>query len=124
LRALTDYSQGAASQEYGNVFNRALQGQTFNRDTAFGNADRALNSYMASRDTFWGDNDRLFNRNFSLAGLGQSSAAGVGNAIGNYGNNMAGLLTNQGNANASASIGRGNAISGGIDSGVDAYARR
>jgi hypothetical protein len=124
LRALTDYSQGAASQEYGNVFNRALQGQTFNRDTSFGNADRALNSYMASRDTFWGDNDRLFGRNFSLAGLGQNAAAGVGNSIGQYGQSMNALITGQGNANASASIGRGNAIAGGINGGLDAYARR
>jgi hypothetical protein len=79
---------------------------------------------MASRDTFWGDNDRLFGRNFSLAGLGQNAAAGVGNSIGQYGQSMNALITGQGNANASASIGRGNAIAGGINGGLDAYARR
>lgn len=124
LRGLTDYIGNAASQEYGNVFARQLAGDTFNRDTSFGNQDRALNSYIASRDTFWGDNDRLFGRNFSLASLGQNAAAGYGNQLGAYGNNISDLYTNQGNANAGRAIGVGNAISGGIAGGVDAYGRR
>lgn len=140
LRSLAQYQGDLASQEYGNVFNRALQGDTFNRDTAFGNQDRALNSfvassnaslgqqqaglnaYLANRDTFWGDNDRLFGRNFSLASLGQNAATGYGNNLGQYGANGGNLYTNQGNSNAASTIAQGNALSGGIYGGLNGYA--
>lgn len=118
IKDLLNYGQGAASAEFQNVFNRDLAGQTFNRDTAFGNQDRALNSYLASRDTFWGDTDRLFGRNFSLAQLGENAAAGYGNNLGQYGAGGSDTLTGIGNSGAAGTIGTGNAIAGGIGKGA------
>lgn len=42
LKDLSSWAQNFASQEYGNVFDRALQSFVTNRDTAFGGYDREL----------------------------------------------------------------------------------
>lgn len=44
-KALQDYGQGAASQEYGNAFNRALLGYTTNRDTNAQNFGQQMDVY-------------------------------------------------------------------------------
>ncbi len=134
LKDLQRQQSGLAANTYQQVFNNQMAGQGFNRDTAFGNQDRALNSYvagnqaglnayMANRDTYWGDTDRLFGRNFSLASLGQNAASGYGNNLGQYGANGGNLYTNQGNSNASSTIGQANAMNNGIQNGVDIYAQ-
>jgi hypothetical protein len=99
-----------------------LLGDTFNRDTAFGNADRALNSYMASRDTLWGDTDRLFNRNFSLASLGQNAAGNYGNNLALYGQGGSDAIYGAGNARSAGATATGNAINSGIQNGANLYA--
>lgn len=93
---MTDYAQGAASQEYGNAYNR------FQIDRA-----SRLNPLQA------------------LAGQAQSGANTLGSAAQNYGNaaasnftnagnNQANALMSAGNANASGYMGTANALSGGV----------
>ncbi len=80
IKALLEYNQGAASQEYNSAFNR-----------------------------FQTQQGNIFGRLSSIAGLGQNAAAGVGNqgvATGaNIGNNIIGA----GNAAAAGQIGAANA---------------
>ena len=98
---MTDYAQGAASQEYGNAYNRFQ-------------ADRA------------GQLGPLQ----SLAGQAQSGANTLGGAAQNYGNNLSANYTNAGNnqannlmsagnANASGYMGMANAISNSVGQGLN-----
>lgn len=85
LRGAQDYTQGLASQEYGNAFNR-----------------------------FQTQRSNIYNSLASIAGLGQTSlgqttAAGT-TAAGNIGTNIA----NAGAAQAGGIVGQANAISGGL----------
>lgn len=85
LKGLEDYTQGMASQEYGNAFNR-----------------------------FQTQRSNIYNTLASIAGLGQTSlgqttAAGT-TAAGNIGANIA----NAGAAQAGGTVGSANAISGGL----------
>jgi hypothetical protein len=88
LKALTRYNQDAASQEYGNAYNRF-------------NADR----------------DRRFSRLSSLAGMGQAAVNNMSNINQNYHNNVSGNLTGLGNAQAGAAVAQANgqqAFTGGL----------
>ena len=100
---LTNYAQGAASQEYGNAYNR-----------------------------FQTNRANLLNPLQSLAGQAQSSANTLGGAAQNYGNVGSANLTNAGNAqasnliaggnaNASGYMGTANAISGGVGQGLNYF---
>jgi hypothetical protein len=95
-KALTRYSQGVASDEFGNAFNR-----------------------------FTTEKTNGFNRLASLAGVGQTAANNIGQAgqsaygtIANAGQNASSQiqnnLTGAGNARASAYTGTANAINNGI----------
>jgi hypothetical protein len=65
---------------------------------------------------FEGDKTNVFNRLAAMAGIGQT-ANSVNAAAGmSTGNNIASLLTAQGNANAASHIAQGNAMSGGVTS--------
>lgn len=114
-KALNDYAQGSASQEYGNVYNRALQ------------------NYNTNYNTFTNDQTNLFNRLQALAGGGQTSAnqlssAGVNaaNTNANIGltsaNNIGNSLQNAANATGSGYINQANAINGAIKSGTGSLA--
>jgi hypothetical protein len=106
-KALTDYNQNAASGEYGNVYNRALQ------------------NYNTNYNTFTNDQTNLFNRLMALQSGGQVSAnnlsasgiTAAGNAA-NIGLTSAGQIgqqyNNAGAANASGYINSANAINGAI----------
>lgn len=106
-KALTDYNQNAASGEYGNVYNRALQ------------------NYNTNYNTFTNDQTNTFNRLAALSGQGQVSAnnlsasgiTAAGNAA-NIGLTSAGQIgqniNNAGAANASGYINSANAINGAI----------
>jgi hypothetical protein len=89
---LTNYAQGAASQEYGNAFNR----------------------YQTQRSAKLAPLQ-------SLAGVGQSTAGTVGNAAQSYGNNAANLITGAGNATAAGQVGAANALTSAIGQGVSQY---
>lgn len=100
---LMNYGQGAASQEYGNAFNR-----------------------------FQTNRSNMLNPLQSLAGMAQTANGAIGNAAGAYGANVGNNLTstaNQignnmmgaGNARASGYVGGANAINGGISQGINNY---
>lgn len=104
-KALDQYSQGMASQNYQNAYNNALQG--FNTNYGIWNNDR----------------NNLFSRYASLSGLGQNSAAGLNANAGNMANMYnSNLLTtggqigsayqNEAQGIASADIGKGQAYAG------------
>lgn len=79
LKELTKYSQGVASDEYNNAYNRF-------------NADR----------------DRRFNRLSALAGVGQTANTQVVNNNQNYANQVSGNQIGLGNSIASANIAQSN----------------
>jgi hypothetical protein len=85
LKALMEYNQGAASQEYGSAFDR-----------------------------FQTQQGNIFQRLSSVAGMGQNAAAGVGQqgvaTAGNIGSNIVGAA----NAGAAGQIGAANAYGGAL----------
>ena len=92
LQGMQNYAQGAASQEYGNAFNR----------------------YQTQRGN-------IYNTLANIAGLGQT-AQGQANQIGqNYANNQTGLITASGNAQAAGQVGVANALSGGLNGAGSSY---
>lgn len=92
LKGITDYGQNMASQEYQNAFNR----------------------YQINRA------NRL-NPLQSLAGQGQSATNTLTNASGVLGQNMSNNIMAAGNANASGYMGGANAVSSGVNSGLNYY---
>jgi len=98
LKGITRYGQEAASQEYGNAYNRALTGYNANR----------------------GAQDTQYNRLASMAGLGQTAMGQTQNAAQNYATNVGNTFQGQGNAMAASTVGGANAITGGISSGINA----
>lgn len=89
---MTNYAQGAASQEYGNAFNRF---QT--------NRSNQLNPLQ------------------SLAGQAQTATNQIANDAGTYGARAGGLMVDSGKARASGYIGSSNAWTDGISGGIKAY---
>lgn len=102
LKDLTAFSQGLASDEIQNAFNRRLQSMGFNRGT------------------FWGNQENAFGRLNSVAGQGGAAAS-------QYAGNASDLYTGQGDANAAATANRANAwnstVRGLGDFGYDLYQR-
>lgn len=98
LQGITDYAQGAASQEYSNAFSR-YQADTMNKYN-MSNANRGQN----------------LNRLQSLAGIGQTAVGQLGNAGQNYGSsaNQAGqsYANNAGNLMASGANAQGQGAMG------------
>jgi hypothetical protein len=92
LKGLTNYAQGAASQEYQNAFNR----------------------YQAERSA-------LLNPLQSLAGIGQSATSQVGAAGQNYANAASDLTTSGAAARASGYVGSSNALNQAIGGASNAY---
>lgn len=93
LKALMDYNQASASQEYGAAFDR-----------------------------FQTQQGNIFQRLSSLADRGQASAAGVGNQAVATGGNIGANIIGAGNASAAGTIGSANAIGGALsDIGAWAY---
>ncbi len=104
---LDAYSQGLAQQDYGNVYNQALQ------------------QYQLGYNQYEQNQSNLFNRYASLAGLGQTSAATLGNQNTGLANSAAGTLLNTGAqvgqqynnigaATASGYVGATNSAAGGL----------
>ncbi len=97
LRALMDYGQNQASQEYGNVYNRRSA-----------------------------ENTQGFNRLASLADIGQTAESGIGRSQQNMGTNLSNLAlgnaTAQGNAGMAQAGAWGGAIGGASRAFGDYYA--
>lgn len=93
LEALNNYAQGAATQNYQQVFNNDLSSwnqnfmnnlgaYTTNANIGKGafdtNYTNAFNEYLTAANIFNTNSSNLFNRNFSLATLGQNAATAGG----------------------------------------------
>jgi hypothetical protein len=91
LKDLAGYSQGLASQEYGNAYNRAL-GQ-----------------YTLAHDIFEQNQGNLFNRLSGIAGTGQQATGQLGQAGSAYGQSAGNIITGAGDARAAGTVGVGNA---------------
>jgi hypothetical protein len=129
LAALTRYGQDYASNEYQNVYNRALTGYNTNFNTALGsyntNVNNALNAYNTRFNAYNIGQGNTFNRLAALSGSGQTTATTLGNLGANMASNTANLLTQQGNAGAAGVLGSAQAINSGLNSvvgGVNNYA--
>lgn len=85
LAGLQDYTQGQASQEYGNAFNR----------------------YQTQRGN-------IYNTLASIAGFGQTSLGQTGQASSQAGANIGQAISNAGSATAAGQIGSANALGGSI----------
>ena len=85
LAGLQDYTQGQASQEYGNAFNR-----------------------------FQTQRGNIYNTLASIAGLGQTSLGQTGQASGQAGANIGQAISNAGSAAAAGTVGAANAYGGAI----------
>jgi hypothetical protein len=106
--ALQQYGQQYAQNDYTNVYNQALQ------------------QYQQSYNQYENNQSNLFNRYASIAGLGQTSAAQLGNqgqaAAGNVANisltggaQIGQQLNNAAAAQASGYVGGANALGGGLN---------
>lgn len=111
-KALDDYNQGSASQEYQNTYNRSLQ------------------NYNTNYNTFTNDQTNTFNRLMALFNGGQVSANQLSASGITSANNAANIgltsaanigqqLNNAGAATASGYVGRANAINGAINGGTN-----
>jgi len=92
LTGLQDYTQGLASQEYQNAFNRNIAQKT-----------------------------NIYNTLAGIAGIGQTAQGQTGQAAGAYGQNAANLMTGGAAAQAAGQVGMANAISGGLGNVMNTY---
>jgi hypothetical protein len=92
LQGLTDYGQGAASQEYQNAFNR-FQGQRTN----------------------------IYNTLAGIAGIGQTAQGQTTNLAKDVSGNIGQATIGIGNAYAGGQIGAANALSGGFQNAANSY---
>ena len=92
LRGLTEYGQGAASQEYANAFNR-----------------------------FQTERGNIYNTLAGMAGIGQAGQSQANQLASNYMNAQTQLGVGLGQAQAAGQIGQANAISGGLQNAGNMY---
>lgn len=83
--------------------------------------DYSSGEYGKAYDRFNNDRTTQFNRLSSLAGVGQTANAQLGQAGQNFANNQAGLMTGIGNAQAAGQMGQANAIGGALNGGANAW---
>lgn len=104
---INDYAQNSASNEYGNVYNRAL------------------GTYQTNQQNFNQNNNNLYSRLAGVSGQGLSAAGSLGGLLQSGASNVAGInastgsqvgqdLQNQGAARASGYVGSANAWMGAL----------
>jgi hypothetical protein len=132
MQGISDYIQGAASQEYGNWWGR--QAQRLGMDLAQWNQDRNVfdtnqNMDLARRDNIF-ESDRSYNTGrwdqgtanlFQLSGMGQNAAAGTAAAGQNYANAMTANNNARASVQGNAAIAMGNGINSAINGAATAY---
>jgi hypothetical protein len=92
LQGLINYGQGAASQEYGNAFNR-----------------------------FQTQRGNIYNNLASIAGLGQTSLSQTGQLASNTAQGVGNAVAGAGTAIGAGQIGAANALSGGLQGAGNSY---
>lgn len=105
LKAMNQYTQNFASNEYSNAYNRAIQNYTTN-----------FNVDQANRANTW-------NRLSQLSGSGLTAASGLNQAGQQYATNAGNLMTQGANAQAAGTIGVANAWNAGISNLSDLAAK-
>lgn len=111
-KAINNYAQQDASNEYGNVYGRAL------------------GEYQQNYNQFQQGQANQYNRLAGISGAGQVSAGQLGqggaqasgnisNILGNMGNQIGNNINNAGAATASGYVGAANALNGGIGGAVN-----
>ena len=115
--ALTDYAQGAASQEYQNQFNRYQTGlQDYMQQEGF-NADQYNQAYNRQM----GIEQNQFNQYAGIAGVGQTASNQLANAGQNYATNTSNLAMNQGNNAATNATNQGNIWGGVVNNATNQF---
>lgn len=121
LKEAARYGQDYASNEYGNVYNRALS----QYQTNFGDK---LSEYNTNYNTFANDQSNQYNRLASLAGVGQTANSQLSQSGQAAASNVAGINSNFANQAGNNAISAGNSISAGlvgagnaINSGINNY---
>jgi hypothetical protein len=94
LKGITDYSQGQASQEYGNAYQR----------------------YQTNRAN-------QLNPLTGILGMGQTATNNTSTAAGQTGQGLAQSYGNEGQARASGYVGMGNALTNALGQGASMYAQ-
>lgn len=130
LAALTRYGQDYASNEYQNVYNRALQGYQTNFGDSLNayqtnlsgalnayntNVNTGLNAYNTQLNAYNTGQQNAFARLLALSGMGQS-AVNTGASLGaNNAAAIANLLTGKGQAAAAGTLGQAQAWNAGLN---------
>jgi hypothetical protein len=136
LKGLNKFAQDYASNEYGNVYNRArgsydtnfnqgLQAYNTNYNTAYQPWQSNFNNAYQSWSGNLGAQNQGYNQLFSLANMGygaagQQGALGTayagqaGNLLGSQATNTGNLITGAGNAASAGTIGQANAFNQGL----------
>jgi hypothetical protein len=124
LKALARYGQDYASNEYQNVYSRALQGYNTNFTDALNsyntnltgqqniyntNVANALSGYQTRFNTYNTDQTNAYNRLAALSGVGQTAANTLATTGAANSNAIANLLTDQGSAAAAGTLGSASA---------------
>lgn len=96
LQAAENYGQNFASNEYGNVY------------------ARAMGTYNTNYGAFENQQANTFNRLSSIAGLGQNATAQINQAGQNTANNVTGINTNLANQNSGLITDQGSVLASGL----------
>ena len=107
LQAAENYGQNFASNEYGNVYNRALN--TYNA-----NYQSGLGAFDTNYNVFENNQANQFNRLSSLAGNGQTAASNLGQLGQENANAITGINTNLGNQVSNLQTGQGAVLGAGL----------
>jgi hypothetical protein len=107
LKDLNNWAQNTASNEYGNVYNRAATEWERNYNRNLGEYNNAYNIYNTNQGN-------QFNRLNSMSTAGLSAAGGANQNNSQYGTNTSEILTGQGNATAAGQVGSANALTSGV----------
>jgi hypothetical protein len=107
LKALAQYGQDYASNEYSNVYNRALTGYNTNFQDALTGYQTRFNAYNTNQTN-------QFNRLASVAGLGQNATNTLAQTGASTATNIGNLLTEGGNAAAAGTLGSASALNAGL----------
>lgn len=113
LKAINDYAQGFASNEFQNAFN--------NYQTNLSNRYNAFNTNFSNNQA---NQTNIFNRLSSIAGLGQTANQATSNAGISAATNIGNNITGAGNARAAGYMGVGNAVGGNANNLATMYALR
>lgn len=125
LKDTADFSQGLASQEFGQAFARAgaLDERDYGR--ALTDANRSWDQGMAldnrGYSRAWDLDQSSWNRLASLAGIGQSSQQNTSALGAQFGNSAASNTIGAGNAAAAGTVGSANAWTNALQGGVNQF---